>query len=78
MRRNLGQHDLGRLDDETGRAFPLFAWAVRRYLQRQLRQADIGRLIVTLPNGARIDHRAPGPVPMRRSPSTGGPRSPAS
>jgi cyclopropane-fatty-acyl-phospholipid synthase len=63
MRRNFGQRDLGRLDDESGRALPILAWMLRRYVQRQLRQADIGRLIVTLPDGARIDHRGTQPGP---------------
>lgn len=63
MQRDFGQRNFGRLDGESGRAFPVLAWALRRYVQRQLRQADIGRLIVTLPDGARIDHRGSTPGP---------------
>ena len=63
MQRDFGPRDLGRLDGESGRVFPLFAWALRRYVHRLLRQADIGRLIVTLPDGARIDHRGQMPGP---------------
>lgn len=63
MRRDVRQRDLGRLDEESGRGFPLFAWVLRRYVQRQLRKTDIGRLLVTLPDGARIDHRGTQPGP---------------
>lgn len=57
------QRDLGRLDEQSGRSVPVLSWALRRYVQRLLRQAHLGRLIVTLPDGERIDHRGNQPGP---------------
>lgn len=56
------QRDFGRLEEQT-RGTGVFAWAVRRYIQRLLKPADLGRLIVTLPNGERIDHCGTKPGP---------------
>lgn len=57
------QRDFGRLDERSERSFPFLAWALRRYVQRLLKQADLGRLLVTLPDGERIEHRGSRPGP---------------
>ena len=48
------QRDFGRLDEHGGRTRPVLSWLLRRYVLRLLRHADIGRLILTLPDGERI------------------------
>ena len=57
------QRDVGRLEEHRARSRPMVAWLLRRYVQRMLRHADLGRLILTLPDGGRIDHRGSRPGP---------------